>query len=180
MRKITYNLAAAPQVNGRAFALRAVLLVLASLLLGFIAVAHQAGRSGKGRPATVGAGAIAAQMDEMQRQGRRRAAELASWKKAMKRALATVNYLIARKGFSLVSRLDFLEKNFSPGIRIRQLSLANEDDGRMRMTITARSLQELFALYKRLAPYELAISSESQVGDEYQVNMSLKVPNEKI
>ena len=48
------------------------------------------------------------------------------------------------------------------------------------MSISSRSLQELFALYKKLAPYELVISSESQTLDEYQVNLLFNLPNEKI
>ena len=47
------------------------------------------------------------------------------------------------------------------------------------MTIIAQSLKELFALYKRLVPYGLAIASETQALDEYQVNLLFKISNEK-
>lgn len=48
------------------------------------------------------------------------------------------------------------------------------------MTITSRSLKELFALYKKLAPYELVITSETQIQDETQVSLSFNIPNEKL
>ena len=48
------------------------------------------------------------------------------------------------------------------------------------MTISAQSLKELFALYKKLAPYGLVIASETQTQDEYQVNLSFRISNEKI
>ena len=125
-------------------------------------------------------GRLASRLDEMNRLDAQRRQEIAVLQGAWKNELAKANFLIARKSFSFVARLDFLERTFSPGIRIRQLALLNDAAGSLDMTINAQSLKDLFALYKKLAPFDLAISSETQSQDEYQVNLLCKISNEKI
>lgn len=180
MSKITYNLAAIRKVDARAFAFRASILVLSTLLLIGITVfnlvrQHETDRAGKNER-----GLIGLQISERQRLGRRQTEEIAAWKKEWGKELAAANALIGRKSFSFIARLDFLEKISSPGIRIRHLVLANDSAGRVSMTISAQSLKELFALYKKLAPYELVIANETQAMDEYQVNLNFRIGNEKI
>lgn len=180
MRKIAYNLAATRKIDGRSFACRAAILVLSTML--FIAVTifnlvrqHENDRAEKKESELIGR-----QISERQRLSLLQTKEIAAWKKNWSKELAAANDLIGRKSFSFVARLDFLEKISSPGIRIRHLVLANESAGRISMTIAAQSLKELFALYKKLAPYELVIANEIQTQDEYQVNLKFKISNEKI
>jgi hypothetical protein len=179
MKKLNYNLAQARQVNGRAFALRAALLVLAALLLSSLAASHLAGRSGQARLEREEAGAGQRRLAEIGHESGRLRREITAWKKSLGAELAMANSLIQRKSFSFIAQLDFLEKASSPGIRVRRLSLENDASGRIVMTIGSQSLKELFALYKKLAHYELVIASENQAGGEYLVNLSFKVPNEK-
>jgi hypothetical protein len=180
MRKIRYNLAAKPQVNVRAFAGGAVFLALASLALGGVAAANLARRHGVLLREKSETGMIAGRVDEMNREGRRMRNEIDVWRKKWGAELAAANRLIERKSFSFVSRLDFLEKAFTPGIRIVHISLANEEAGRISMLLTAQSLKELFGLYKKLAPYDLVITSETQTQDEYQVHLNFNIHHEKI
>ncbi len=180
MNKLPYNLAQVRQVNGRAFALRASLLILATLLLGALAVANLAGRSGQARLDRKQDGTGRRQLAEIARESGRMRQEIAAWKKSLGAELALANALIVRKSFSFVALLDLLEKASSPGIRVRQLTLENGASGRIAVAISARSLKELFALYKKLAPNELVIKSETQTQGEYRVNLSFKVPHEKL
>lgn len=180
MKKMRYNLAQTRQVNGRAFALRAGLLALAALLLGALAVTNLARRGGQARLDREETGAGKRLLVEIGRESIRLRREIAAWKKSLGPELALANSLILRKSFSFVALLDFLEKASSPGIRVRQLTLKNSASGRVVMFISAQSLKELFALYKKLAPYELVIASETQTQGEYLVNLSFKVANEKI
>jgi hypothetical protein len=180
MKKIDYNLASGRKISPRAFALRAGLLLLVSLLLGGLTVANLVRLRERNRIEKSASGLLASRLDEMNRLGARYQQEIAAGRNLWKNELAAANRLIERKSFSFVARLDFLEKTFSPGIRIRQLSLVNEAAGTMTMTISAQSLKELFALYRKLAPYDLAISSETQSQDEYQVNLLCRISNEKI
>jgi hypothetical protein len=180
MNQINYNLAGNRAISPRPFALRAGLLLLVSLLLGGLTVANLIRLREKNRIEKSESGLLAARLEEMNRLGAQRLQEIAARKAQWKNDLATANFLIGRKSFSFVARLDFLERTFSPGIRIRQLTLVNEAAGTVAMTISAQSLKELFALYKKLAPYDLAISSETQSQDEYQVNLLCKISNEKI
>ncbi len=180
MKGISYNLAAYRKIDGRAFALRASLLVLASLLLAGVAAfnlvrQHAKDRVGKNESALIGQ-----QIAERQRLSQRQASEVSAWKKEWGKELASTNRLIERKSFSFVARLDFLEKAFGPGIRIRHLSLANDGSDRVAMTLAAQSLKELFALYKKLAPYGLVIANETQTATEFQSNLSFGISNEKI
>ncbi len=180
MKKIAYNLASGRKVNPRAFALRAGLLLLVSLLLGGLTVANLVRLRERNRVEKNASGLLASRLDEMNRLGARQQREIAASKNLWQNELAAANRLIERKSFSFVARLDFLEKTFSPGIRLRQLSLVNEAAGTMAMTISAQSLKELFALYRKLAPYDLVLSSETQSQDEYQVNLLCRISNEKI
>lgn len=179
MNRLTYNLARSPQVDRLRFALRAALLFLLALLLGILAVTNLAERSGRARRDVEAAGAGRSRLQALDDESGRLRREIEAWKQAHGGQLAQANSLIARKSFSFVSRLDFLEKASSPGIRIRNLSLENERAARVRLSITARTLPELFALYKKLAPFELAIASETQTQDEYLVNLSFRLPDEE-
>jgi len=180
MKKITYNLAAARRIDGRSFAFRAAILVLSILLFAGVAIFNLVRQHEKNRVEKSKAGQLGQRIDEMRRQSDRQSQELTAWKNNWKADLDTANALIERKIFSFAARLDFLERISSPGIRIRQLSLVNGAAGQVGMIITSRSLKELFALYKKLAPYELVIASETQIQDETQVSLNFNIPNEKL
>jgi hypothetical protein len=179
MRKIAYNLAASHRIDVRRFIARAAILLAAILVLGGIAAGNLIRQHEKNLLEKKETGLIGERTDEMNRSADRQKKEIDAWKKIWQGELAMANSLIERKSFSFVSQLDFLEKAFSPGIRIRQLSLANEAAGQIHMTITAQSLKELFALYKKLAPYELVIAHENQTQEEYQVNLHFNLSHEK-
>ncbi|MBU4268737.1 MAG: hypothetical protein KJ808_07835 [Acidobacteria bacterium] len=180
MRKITYNLAATRKIKGWSFAFRAAVLVLAIVALSAVAIANLGRQLQKNRAEKNESGLIGRQINKMQNRSLLQTREIAAWKKIRSKELAAANALIGRKVFSFVARLNFLEKISNPGIRIRHISLVNERAGHISMTIAARSLQELFALYKELTPYELVIASENQTNDEYQANLNFKISNEKI
>jgi hypothetical protein len=180
MNRLAYNLARSPQVDRLRFTLRAALLFLLALLLGILAATNLAGRSGQARRDIVEAGAGRSRLQALAAESGRLRREIEAWKKSRGGQLAQANSLIASKSFSFVSRLDFLENASSPGIRVRNLALENKRGARIRVSISARSLPELFALYKKLAAYELAIASETQTQDEYLVNLSFRMPDEGI
>ncbi len=179
MKKIAYNLASDRRVDNWTFAWRAAALALASLLLVGLAVANLARQREIDRSAGSSTHLLAGKIDRMREENVRLRGEIDALKKAWTRQLATANRLIEHKSFSFVSRLDFLEKAFRPGLRILQISLVNEASGRVSMTVSAQSLRDLFAFYKNLAPYDLAISNEVQSGDEYHSNLSFRFDHEK-
>ncbi len=180
MKKISYNLAAYRRIEGRIFALRAGLLALACLLLAGGAIFNLARQHARLSAEKSASGLIGQQISARLRLSQQQAREIAAWKKEWGKELASANRLIERKSFSFVARLDFLEKAFGPGIRIRHLSLANDGSGRVGMTLAAQSLKELFALYKKLAPYGLVIANEIQTASEFQSSLSFRMNNEKI
>ena len=160
--------------------MRAAILVAAILLLGAVAIANLGRQLARNRIEKNESGMIGRQIIERRSLNLLQAREIAAWKKSRSRALAAANALIERKVFSFGARLDFLEKISNPGIRIRHLTLVNESAGRISMSIAARSLKELFELYKKLAPYELVIANETQINDEYQASLNFRIPDEKI
>jgi hypothetical protein len=178
MRPIELNLARDRRVDNRAFAWRAAALAGLALLLGGLGAANLARQARLDRGAA-GTGLLQAGAGErMAAESARLRSEIEAWRRTRGDELAAANRLIARKGFSFVRRLDLLEKAFRPGLRLRQLSLANEASGRTAMTVSAQTLRDLFALYKNLAPYDLAISSEAQAQGDYQVNLSVRLDHE--
>ena len=66
---------------------------------------------------------MASRLQEIDRLGALRGQEIAAWKNLWRHELAAANSLIGLKSFSFTARLDFLEKTFSPGIRVLQLTL---------------------------------------------------------
>ena len=181
MIKITYNLAATRRIKGWSFAFRAALLVLAIAALSAVTIINLGRQLQRNQAEKNESGSIGRQISEMQNRSLLQTREIAAWKKSRSKELAAANALIERKVFSFVARLDFLERISNPGIRIRHVTLVNESAGRISMSISARSLKELFALYKELAPYELVIANENQTSDdEYQANLNFKISNEKI
>jgi hypothetical protein len=178
MNQPAYNLARSPQVNRLRFALQAALLLLLALLLGILAVTNLAGRSGQARREGEEAGASRRKLQSLADQSNRLRREIEAWKKSRGGQLAQANALITHKSFSLISRLDFLEKASGPGIRVRHLTLENDRAAPIRMSITARSLPELFAFYKQLTPYGLTIASETQTQDEFLVTLGFRIPDE--
>lgn len=180
MKKIHYNLAAGRKVDPGAFAWRFGLLLLATLLLAGLSAANLLRLREKSRIEKGASARMASRLQEIDRLGALRRQEITAWKNQWQHELAAANSLIRLKSFSFTARLDFLERTFSPGIRVLQLTLVNAAGGQVAMSISSRSLQELFALYKKLAPYDLVIASESQAQDEYQVNLLFNLPNEKI
>lgn len=175
MRKLDYNLARSPRLDGRAFALRAALLLLLALLLAALAGAHWSARRARVRQET--AAPAAGQLRDLAGEHRRLRAEIESGRRTLGGRLALANSLIESKGFSFVARLDFLERAAGPGIRLRRLSLANERGDRVSLALSARSLPELFAFYKKLSAYGLAIASETQTQEEYLVSLSFSAPD---
>lgn len=180
MKRIRYNLASEPKVNGWAFAWRAGALAACSLLIGALAVANLARLQASERRERNAARLEAAQAERMRRETAVMRSEIEAKKRAWAGELASSNSLLRRKGVSFVRRLDLLEKVFNPGVRILQLSLVNEAPARIVMTIRAESLRELFALYKQLAPHDLLIGNEVQSQGEYQVNLSFAINDETL
>ena len=180
MKKIDYNLAATRRIHGPIFALRTSVFVVVSLLLAGVALFNLLGQHEKNRAEQNEARRLAQRVEHMGRESQRLGQEIAAWKSSWQAELAAANILIDRKAFSFVARLDFLERIWSPGIHVRHLSLVNGTAGQVVMTISSRSLKELFALYKKLAPYGLVIASETQTLEETQVNLIFKIANEKI
>jgi len=180
MTRLRCNFARAPQVDAPRFAVRAVPLLLLALLLAGLAAAGLSGRRQQARLDARAASEDRRRIQELGRESLRLRREIEAGKKEHGRRLAAANRLIARKGFSFVSRLDFLEKAAGPGIRVRTLALENKPAARIRLAVTARSLPALFAFYKKLSAHELVIDNETQTQDEYLVTLSVKVPDEAL
>ncbi|MCU0276223.1 MAG: hypothetical protein MUF02_05110 [Acidobacteria bacterium] len=180
MSKISYNLAADRRIDRWAFAWRAGALALASLLLAGLAAANLARQRQIDRGQGGQASLQAERSDRLRAAGIRLQEEIDSWKKAWSAQLAAANRLIERKRFSFISRLDLLERAFHPGLRLQHLSMANEASGRVTMTVSAQTLNDLFSLYRELVPYNLTISNETQAQGAYQVNLSFLISNEKL
>jgi hypothetical protein len=179
MRRIRYNLARTPKIDRRAFALAVAVLVLAALLLNAVTFLNFSRQQRLGRLEKMASGPAAIGVEGLRQKALRQQAEIAAWKKTWGRQVAFANSLIARKSFSFVARLDFLERVCGPGLRVRQLSLLNEPAGRVQLTVSALAQNELLRFYKKLLPYELVIANENQMAENYQANLSFRMQDEK-
>ncbi len=179
MRKINYNLAGTRKIDARAFALTGAIIFLAVVLFNGITILNLARQQRQSRNEKKEIRFSVQKLEELNQKTLQQQKEIVVWKKAWEQKLTFANFLIARKCFSFIFRLDFLEKVCSGGMRVRQLSIINEPAGRMQMTINALAQNELLGLYKKLLPYELVIANENQTAENYQANLSFKIKDEK-
>lgn len=179
MKRIRYNLAARRKINAPAFALILAAIGLAALLLSAAAAFNLARQHERRRAENGGTPALNQRLERLQDQEQRQHQAIVLLKKSWQRPLTFANRLIARKAFSFIARLDFLEKACSAGMRVRQLSLANDVSGRMQMIVSALAQNELLAFYKKLLPFGLVIAGENQLSEYYQASLSIRIPDEK-
>jgi cytochrome c biogenesis factor len=179
MKRIHYNLAGARRIDARAFTLVLAGIGLAVLLLNAVTVFNLARQQKQSRDENSEIRSASLRLERLQHETQRQREEIVALKKSWERKLALANLLIGRKSFSFISRLNFLEKACSAGMRIHQLSLANEAAGRVQMTVSALAQNELLGFYKKLLPYALAIASENQMTEYYQATLSIRFQDEK-
>jgi hypothetical protein len=179
MRKINYNLAATRKIDARAFALIMAVIFLAVVLFNGITILNLARQQRQSRAEQKEIRFSAQKLEELHQKTLQQQKKIIDWKKTWNQKLTFANFLIERKYFSFIFRLNFLEKVCGAGMRIRQLSIVNEPAGRMAMSINALAQNELLGLYKKLLPYELVIAAENQTAENYQANLSIKIKDEK-
>jgi len=179
MRRITYNLASDRKIDRRAFSLVLGALALALVVLNAATVFNL---SRLGRPDSAveqEIGSLSRKMAALQQTELERQQQIAAWKKTWNRQLALANALIARKRFSFVARLDFVEKVCGPGTSVRHLAMANEAAGKLSLAVSALAQNQLMGLYKKLLPYKLVIANENQADESYHANLSFRMEDEK-
>jgi hypothetical protein len=180
MKRIHYNLAAAPRVNGRAFAavVAALLLVLAALNAASAVSLSRLQRQRQLEKTEIRP--VLRKMEAGRQRMQEQKRKIAAWKKARASELAFVNTLIRRKSFSFIARLDFLEKVMGPGLRLRSLHIDNDGKFRVSLTVSALAQNQLLSLYKKLLPFELAIGHENQSREGHSANLSFRMEDEKM
>jgi hypothetical protein len=179
MRKISYNLASTRKINARAFTLTVAILLLAVAMFNAITIYNLARQQRQSRAEKKEIRFIVQKLEELNRKTLQQKKEIAVWKKTWEQKLSFANSLIERKCFSFIFRLNFLEKVFSDGMRIRQLDIVNEPKNWIKMTISTLVQNKLLGLYKKLLPYDLVIANENQAAENYQANLSFRVKDEK-
>jgi hypothetical protein len=179
MRKIHYNLAGNRKINTRAFALAMAVIFLAVVIFSAVTIFNLARLQRQSRDEKKEIRFASLKLEGLQQKALQQQNEIDVWKKTLEQKLAFANFLIERKRFSFIARLNFLEKICSPGMRVRQLSIVNEPAGRMQIDINALAQNQLLGLYKTLLPYELVIANENQTAENYQANLSFSIKDEK-
>ncbi|HSQ35959.1 MAG TPA: hypothetical protein VLQ89_08210 [Candidatus Binatia bacterium] len=179
MKRIDYNLARQPKIDGRRFAVSLGVLLLALVVLNAVTVLNLTRLQRQARLENRDHRSIWRKMTDLDAQTRARQEQIAAWKKTRERSLAFANSLIARKSFSFIARLDFLEKACGAGTLVRQLAIVTEPAGRVQMTVSALAQPPLLRLYKRLLPYQLAIASENQTAESTQARLSFRISDEE-
>jgi hypothetical protein len=179
MRRIAYNLASGRKIDRRAFSLTVGVLLLALVVFNAATVFNLSRLRRPDRVGGLETGSLSQKMAAIEQVGLERQKQIAAWQKTWNRQLALANALIARKCFSFVARLDFVEKVCGPGMSVRHLSIANEASGKVSMAVSALAQNQLMGLYKKLLPYKLVIANENQAEESYQANLSFRMEDEK-
>jgi hypothetical protein len=179
MKKIRYNLAGTRKIDRRAFALTLAVLGLAVVFFNAVTFFSLARQQKLGRAEKSEIRFAAAKLENLRQEMLQRQIGIDVLKKTWEQKLAYANFMIGRKSFSFIARLNFIEKICSAGMSIRQLDLTNDASGRVEMTVSALAQNELLGLYKKLLPHELIIDNENQMTESYQAKLSFRMADEK-
>lgn len=177
-RTIPYNLSRRPQLDGPRFAARLVLLPAAIALFVLLGM-RQLDRVADADARTPARLSGEQALPRLQAESQRLQNDINGHKQRWSGRVKWANDLIARKTFDFLSRLDFLERHIPDGVQVVALTLSGRSRRTISLTAATPSFSRLLELYRRLAPYKLAITNESSLQGIYQVILRVEFPGEK-
>ena len=179
MRKIIFNLSGQKKIDRRALAFRISLVLAASLAsngLAYRALSHHLKKTGKERAEN----RVAQQrLVDLAWKTKGYQAFISAQKGLWLNKIGFANQLISQKTFSYSDRLGFLEKILPEGAQIQGLTMTNDPVNRITLSITAPSFAQLMELYKRLSPFQLLITGESEKEGVFRANLQIVYPDDK-
>jgi hypothetical protein len=179
MKKIYFNLAEQRKIDRRALAIRIILVLAASLAcngLGYRVLSHHLKKMGNERTEN----RVAQQkLFDLEWKTKGYRSVISVQKGLWSRKIGFANQLISQKTFSYSDRLGFLEKILPEGAQVQSLTITSDSDNRIALSITAPSFVQLMELYKRLSPYHMFITGESEKEGAFRTNLQIVYPDEK-
>ena len=178
MWKLKYNVAPERRIDVARLARRiAPLVILAVIFLG-VGWNILANKSDEKRDKLDELSRIRQRLEVMERDGAETSRLISELKKKWKREVTFANRLIDLKAFSIISRLDILEKIMPAGLSIQSLKIKNSRRSELELKIQARSFPKLVEMYRHLRQYNLEIKNESEADGLYQANLTVEIRGE--
>lgn len=175
MRRIAYNIAPRKQVDCRRLAGRCAALFLAALLIDGAAIGYLQRQARRQENRREESHRTEGRLRELAERSSQFQVDIVSQKVKWSARLAAANQLIRRKNFSFISRLNRLESLFPADVRLLSLTLVNAEDGKLGLTLAAPGFAQLVECYRRLAPYQLVVTSEAEKEGLFEANLQLVI-----
>jgi cell division protein FtsB len=161
MENTNTNLATQPQLNRRQSRLRIVAVVGLSLILIGLGTWRLGIFLSQQRSLRDGAAGLRQRQETARRQTQDAEKTILNQKKIWKDRIDWANDMIESLSPVIIRHLDHLESLLPDQVRLESLQFERSSKGELKLTVSAATTATLFELYRRLAEYDLHVSSES-------------------
>ncbi|HLP57764.1 MAG TPA: hypothetical protein VK186_03000 [Candidatus Deferrimicrobium sp.] len=162
MRKIIYNIADNKRIDYLKFGFYSSLAVLASLVFIAVGIGNLWSSDREIRLQKEQSQHDLQEIEKLNKDNQSREQNVAKLKKEWKARVDFANWLITEKQFSVIEKLELLEKKLPEGVFFVQLSLDVANPSQIRIIIAADSLSRLIEAYHNFSAYQPVIQDEKE------------------
>lgn len=171
MRRINYNIAENKKIDNLKFAFYSGIAAVISLVFLTMGIINLWSIDQKERQRKEQAIQDRLEIEKLTQENTRREENVAKRKIEWKAQVDFANWLINEKQFSVIEKLELLEKNLPEGAFFTQVNLDMENPSLLRIGIAADSLPRLIETCNNFAAYQPEIQNEKE--DEGLLNANL-------
>ncbi|MCX6582266.1 MAG: hypothetical protein NT166_19005 [Candidatus Aminicenantes bacterium] len=162
MRRISYNIADNKKINYLKFTFYSVIVVVISLVFIIVGIGNLWSSDQQERRLKEQSIQDRKELEKLTRENTRREEDVANRKKEWKAQVDFANWLIKEKQFSVIEKLELLEKNLPEGAFFTQVFLDVANPSQLRIGIAADSLPRLIETYHNFSAYQPEIQDEKE------------------
>jgi len=162
MRRINYNTADNKKIDYLKFTFYSSIVVAISLIFLTMGIGNLWSIDQKERRQKEQAIQDRQELEKLTQENTRREEDVAKRKKDWKAQVDFANWLITEKQFSVVEKLELLEKNLPEGAFFTQVNLDMANPSLLRIGVAADSLPRLIETYHNFSAYQPEIQDEKE------------------
>ncbi len=162
MRRISYNIADNKKIDYLKFTFYSSIVVVISLVFLTMGIGNLWSIDQKERRQKEQSILDRQELEKLTQENTRREEDVAKRKTDWKAQVDFANWLITEKQFSVIEKLELLEKNLPEGAFFTQVSLDVANPSQLRIGIAADSLPRLIETYHNFSAYQPEIQDEKE------------------
>jgi cell division protein FtsL len=162
MKRISYNIADNKKIDKLKFTFYSAIVVMISLVFLALGIRNLWSIDQQERQQKEQAIQDRLELEKLTQENAQREEKVAKRKVEWKAQVDFSNWLINEKQFSVIGKLELLEKNLPEGAFFTQVNLDRENSSILRIGIAADSLPRLIETYHNFAAYQPEIQDEKE------------------